>query len=118
MTQFMPAEIKKCTTAKVDWRFDAMDKEMFAQLWEKAGFELVATGGGYWAEQKVVDGIMFKICDYHQTHNPDPSKSLEVSAYDAKSDEWLEFTQDVQSLPSALEKFPEWVAALNARIGK
>lgn len=93
------------------------NNEMIAEVWVKEGFDLVATGGGYWAEQKVVEGILFKVCDYHQTQYPDPAKSLEVSAYDAASDEWLEFTQDVQSLCSALEMLPNWVASLKARIG-
>jgi hypothetical protein len=94
-----------------------MNNELIEQAWEKEGFELVDTGGGFWAAEKVVSGVLFKICDYNQSQYPDPAKALEVSAYVAESHEWLEFTQDVGSLQVALAKLPEWVAQLQDRIG-
>ena len=94
-----------------------MSNEMIDQVWEKEGFDLVATGGGYWAAEKVVNGILFKLCDYQQSQHPDPCKALEVSAYVADSHEWLGFTQDVESLQSALVQIPEWAAKFQDRVG-
>ncbi|WP_219096197.1 hypothetical protein [Pseudomonas sp. UMAB-40] len=93
-----------------------MSTDLIDQVWEKEGFELVATGGGFWAAQKAVSGVLFKICDYNQTRHPDPAKALEVSAYVAESHEWLEFTQDVESLQAALALLPEWAAGFQKRI--
>lgn len=86
--------------------------EMIEQVWDNEGFELADTGGGFWAGQKTLRGILFKISDYHQSPYPNPDGKLVVSAYLADSHEWLDFTQDVDSLQAAIAKLPEWAEML------
>lgn len=93
-----------------------MGNSEFNSVWETCGYELVSTGGGFWAEIKIVQGIEFWVTDSQESGSPDPDEQLTVGAYRPNSGEHLEFTETADNLGEIERHLEEWAQQLQGKL--
>lgn len=87
-----------------------------AALWDQAGFEIISTGGGFWAAAITVEGVNFLLTDYSESRTPNPDYSLNVGGYKAETGDYLDFSVTVESLQDAMYQMANWAASLQDRL--
>lgn len=91
--------------------YDRTEQEIEA-VWEKAGFEVISTGGGFWAAAITHQGVNFFITDYAESPAPNPDFALHVSGHSAATGEYLDFSREVDGLKGVMSKLSGWAESL------
>lgn len=108
---------ESATWSQVRASYNRSEQEIEA-IWEAAGFEVVSTGGGFWAAAMTVQGVNFFITDYAESPAPNPDYVLHVGGHSAQTGEYLDFSMEVEGLQDAMAKLPGWAESLQEALAK
>lgn len=108
---------EKATWSGVRASYDRSEQDIEA-IWETAGFEVISTGGGFWAAAITLQGVNFFLTDYAESPAPNPDYVLHVGGHSAATGEYLDFSMEVDGLEDAMAKLPGWAESLQEALLK